>query len=260
MKVFSVKNLTKSFGELKVLENLSFDVNRGDFFSIIGPSGCGKTTLLNIIVGTLSNTSGQIILKDEDITGKITGKFGYMLQKDLLLPWRTLFDNLKLVTEVSGNVDNVDSIVNEYIEKVKLRGFEKFYPYQLSGGMMKRAALARMLMYCKIHNVDVMLMDEPFSNLDAITKRYLQSDLKRILVKERKTVIFVTHDIDEALFLSDRIAILSKRPAKIKKIFVINKPISKSSSNGKLSNSKPDKEKLREKIINKLKSEVDITV
>jgi len=242
MEIISVKNLKKSFGNLKVLDRLEFNVQKGEFFSILGPSGCGKTTLLNTIVGILKPDSGKIILKGEDITGRIVGKFGYMLQKDLLLPWRTVFGNLKLVTEVSENTDDVDSLVREYLKKVNLNGFENFYPYQLSGGMAKRVSLARTLMYCKIQNSDLILMDEPFSNLDAITKRGFELDLKRILKEEKKTIIFVTHDVDEALLLSDRIAILTKRPAKIKNIYVVNGV---------------RKEKLRDKIIANLQSEAE---
>ena len=226
---------------------MNFQVDEGTFFTILGPNGCGKTTLLNILVGLSRPDSGRIILDGEDITGVISGKFGYMLQKDLLLPWRTVYDNMKLITEIDGSQRYSDSIIKEYLRKVNLLSFEKYYPHQLSGGMIKRVTLARTLLYCELAGANVILMDEPFANLDSITKHYLEADLKKILKNEGKTIIFVTHDIDEALLLSDKISILTKRPTKIKETISLKNSLKKRT-----------KETLKEKIMENLRKEVEL--
>lgn len=242
MKMLEVRHVSKSFGGFQVIKDISFDLKDKDFLTVLGPSGCGKSTLLNIIVGTTPCDSGEIILEKENVTGKINGKFSYMQQKDLLLPWRNVFDNLKLVAEVNNNIENVKSIIEEYLTKVNLIGFEKFYPYQLSGGMLKRVALARTLLFCKMHGANVILMDEPFSNLDAITRDNLELDLKKILKNEKKTTIFVTHDIHEAISLSDEIMLLSQCPAEIHQTFNVRKS---------------NKQRLQTKIINNMKMKRD---
>jgi len=241
MKILKIKNISKSFDKLKVLHKLNFEVKKGEFFSIVGPNGCGKTTILNILAGILVPDSGKIILEKEDITGKISGKLGYMPQKDILLPWRNVFDNLKLVTEVQENAANTNSLIKEYMKKLNLLAFKKFYPYQLSGGFIKRTSLARTLIYSTIVGANVIMLDEPFSNLDAMTKYDLKMDLEKILREEGRTIIFVTHDISEAISISDRIVIFKKRPARIKKIFDLREM---------------GKEGLEEKIMKNLKDEI----
>jgi len=218
MNILTVRKLSMSFGKLRVLNNINFEIEDRSFVSIIGPNGCGKSTILNIIAGFFLPNSGEVILDGTNITGVISGKFGYMLQKDLLLPWRTLFDNLKLITELDSEIVNrneIDDMVRKCLESVGLKGFENYYPYQLSGGMSKRAALARTLLFCKLRNSKVILMDEPFSSLDSTIRVQIESDLKDILRKEKKTAILVTHDIDEAISLSEKIIVMSHRPANI---------------------------------------------
>lgn len=202
----------KNKQDVQVLQETHLTVPEGQFVSIIGPSGCGKSTLFNIIAGLTIPSTGKVSMDGKVITGK-TGFVGYMLQKDMLLPWRTIVDNIILGMEIRG-MPHKEAVARAVplIEKYGLRGFEHHYPRELSGGMRQRAALLRTLLYDR----DVMLLDEPFGALDAQTRLAMQNWLLRIWSDFGKTVLFVTHDIDEALYLSDEIYVFSARPGRIK--------------------------------------------
>lgn len=218
----SVKNIRKSFagqnGDVQVLDDLSFTINERDFVSIIGPSGCGKTTIFNIIAGLLEPSSGTIHFRGEEIES-LRGRVGYMMQKDLLFPWRTVLGNVMLGLETRG-VDPGKAIdkARIYLQQFGLSGFENAYPKMLSGGMRQRVALIRTL----IMDPDILLLDEPFSALDYQTRLYLEGVLKDAVEKFNKTVILVTHDIDEAVALSKRVVVLSGRPARVKTVHDID--------------------------------------
>ena len=212
----SVRNVRKSFhgkaGEVRVLEDLSFHINERDFVSIIGPSGCGKTTIFNIIAGLLEPDSGSMQYRGEEIES-LRGRVGYMMQKDLLFPWRTVLGNVLLGLETRGvDRDEAEAKAREYLKGFGLTGFENAYPKTLSGGMRQRVALIRTL----IMDPDILLLDEPFSALDYQTRLYLEGVLKDAVETYHKTVILVTHDIDEAVALSKRVVVLSGRPARVK--------------------------------------------
>jgi len=218
----SVRNVSKSFrdkaGEVRVLEDLSFSINERDFVSIIGPSGCGKTTIFNIIAGLLEPDSGSILYRGEEIES-LRGRVGYMMQKDLLFPWRTVLQNVLLGLEMKGVAREVaEARAHEYLKQFGLAGFENAYPKTLSGGMRQRVALIRTL----IMDPDILLLDEPFSALDYQTRLYLEGVLKDAVETYNKTVILVTHDIDEAVALSKRVVVLSGRPARVKTVHTID--------------------------------------
>lgn len=211
-----VSNVCKSFRkddkELLVLHDINISVEEGTFACIIGPSGCGKSTLFNIIAGLMPPTKGKVASEDNDIVCK-PGYVGYMLQKDMLLPWRTILDNIILGMEIRGvhrkqAVERAMPLLIRY----GLEGFENHYPYELSGGMRQRAAFLRTLLYDR----DILLLDEPFGALDAQTRLEMQNWLLNIWKDFRKTILFVTHDIDEAIYLSDDIYVFSQRPGTIK--------------------------------------------
>lgn len=210
----------ESQGEVKIIEELSIDVKAGKFISIIGPSGCGKTTIFNIIAGLLRPSGGVVSLYGEDITGEI-GHVSYMLQKDLLLPWLTVMENVTLGARLNGvskseAIQKVAPILNKY----GLGGFEKNYPRTLSGGMKQRVALLRTLM---LEN-NIILLDEPLSALDAQTRYAIQIWLLEIWGDLEKTMLLVTHDIDEAVFLSDEVYVLSNRPTSVAQKIEISLP------------------------------------
>jgi ABC-type nitrate/sulfonate/bicarbonate transport system ATPase subunit len=215
-----VKDVSKKYLNELILKDISFDAKENEFVSIVGPSGCGKSTLFNILSGLLTPLSGTIELDGENING-VTGKLGYMHQKDLLIPWRNVIDNVILPLELQG-VKKQDSYkkAKELIQLFGLEGHEEKYPSQLSGGMRQRASLMRAYMLSK----DVMLLDEPFGGLDAITKANMQEYLLHILEKMNRTILFITHDIEEAIFLSDKVIILGKDPAMILEVIDIDLP------------------------------------
>jgi ABC-type nitrate/sulfonate/bicarbonate transport system ATPase subunit len=197
--------------DVVALDGASVDVPSGSFISIIGPSGCGKSTLFNLIAGLDHPTDGRIMLGDEDCTGQ-QGRVGYMLQKDLLLPWRTILGNVALGLEVAGvSRREREPLARRFLSHYGLAGFEDRYPAQLSGGMRQRAALLRTIMF----NRDVILLDEPFGALDALTRAQMQEWLLDLWDDLDKTVLFVTHDVDEALYLSDTVYVMSPRPGRI---------------------------------------------
>lgn len=214
------KNIKKSFDDILVVDDVSITLKENEFVSILGPSGSGKSTLFNVIAGLLYPDEGKIIIEDENHTGK-TGRVSYMYQKDLLLPWKKVIDNVALPLIIKGqNKKEARKEVKEYFKIFGLEGFEYKYPFQLSGGMRQRAALMRTYMFSK----DIILLDEPFGGLDAITKRNMQYWLLEVIENLRASILFITHDIEEAIFLSDRIYILSDRPAKIKEELEVKLP------------------------------------
>lgn len=211
-----VQGVSKRFGSgagaVNAIEGISFDVARGSFVTILGPSGCGKSTLFNIIAGLLDPSEGDVMLDGRSIV-RCAGQVGYMLQKDLLLPWRTIEDNIILGKTLRG-IPRQEALAAAapLIEQCGLRSFERKRPCQLSGGMRQRAALMRTLLTDK----DVLLLDEPFGALDAITRLQLQIELIGIWQEMRKTILFVTHDVEEALLLSDEIIVLTERPGRLR--------------------------------------------
>jgi len=215
-----VKNIKKTFEDLLVVDNVSIDLEEGEFVSLLGPSGSGKSTIFNIIAGIIHPDEGEIIIDNEDFTQR-TGRVRYMYQKDLLLPWKKIIDNVTIPLIIKGIKKNIArERVKEYFKVFGLDGFEEKYPFQLSGGMRQRAALLRTYMFSK----DIILLDEPFGGLDAITKRKMQYWLLEVLDNLQASILFITHDIEEAILLSDRIYILSDRPATVKEIINVNLP------------------------------------
>lgn len=194
-----------------VLDGVDLAVAPGAFVSLIGPSGCGKSTMFNVIAGLLTPSDGVIVINGQDATGTI-GRVGYMLQKDLLLPWRTVLDNIILGLEIRGApVQEARAYALPYLHRYGLGGFEHAYPAALSGGMRQRAALLRTLLF----DGEIVLLDEPFGALDAHTRSRMQEWLLQIWQDFRKTVIFITHDVDEAIYLSDVIHVMVARPGRI---------------------------------------------
>ena len=219
--VVEVRNVSMTYqspnGEIHALENISFSVDEGEFISIIGPSGCGKTTLLSIISGLLKPTSGEVLLYGEPNTGP-SKKTGYMLQKDHLFEWRTILQNVLLGVEIQKALNpETRAKALDYLKTYGLYEFRDKYPEQLSGGMRQRAALIRTL----VTDPQILLLDEAFSALDYQTRLAVNEDIYGIIRKEKKTAILVTHDISEAISMSDRVVVLSHRPGRLKRIYTI---------------------------------------
>lgn len=196
---------------VKALSGVSLSLEKGEFVSIVGPSGCGKTTLFDIIAGLTQPDLGAVFVDGHDTIGQ-TGYVSYMPQEDLLLPWRTALENAMLAPELNRTaLHEARSEVRRLIDLFGLSGFEDSYPFELSGGMRQRVALLRTVMCRK----DIMLLDEPFGALDAITRYQMQAWLRSVWERLRTTVLFVTHDVEEAIYLSDRVYVMSPRPGKI---------------------------------------------
>jgi ABC-type nitrate/sulfonate/bicarbonate transport system ATPase subunit len=212
-----IEDVSHSFGGTAALAPVSLDVHEGEFVSIVGPSGCGKSTLFNIVSGLIEPTAGRVFLDGRDVTGE-TGHAGYMLQKDLLLPWRTVRDNIVLGAALHGRVTRRDKEeAEELARRYGLGEFVDHYPHALSGGMRQRVALMRTLAFHK----DVMLLDEPFGALDSQTRLRMQQWLLDVWAEHRRTILFITHDVDEAIFLSDRVVVMSARPGHVRAEFEI---------------------------------------
>ena len=207
-------------GKTIALNGVNLDIKENEFICVVGPSGCGKSTLLNIIAGLLEPTSGTVILDGKVIEG--TGvERGVVFQQYALFPWRTVLKNVMFPLEMKKvPKDEAEAIARKYIKSVGLEGFEKSYPKELSGGMKQRVAIAR----AYAANPEVLLLDEPFGALDAQTRVQLQTELLETWEKEKKTCFFITHDVDEAIILAQRVIIMSARPGRIKKIVDIDIP------------------------------------
>jgi NitT/TauT family transport system ATP-binding protein len=211
MAKLAISRLNKSFGDLEALRGINLAVERGEFISVVGPSGCGKTTFLRIIAGLEQATSGEVLL-DGHAVRKPGSDRGFVFQNDSLLPWRTVLDNAIIGRELAGPVRPADrKRTMELLKLVGLEGFEHYHPRQLSGGMRQRVNLARALAI----DPEILLMDEPFAALDAQTREIMQTELLRIWERGQKTVLFVTHQIDEAVFLSDRVLVFARRPGRL---------------------------------------------
>jgi len=221
-EIIKIRNVSKTFLSQKVcveaIGNVLFDVNEHQFVSVLGPSGCGKSTLLRIIAGLIPPTSGEVIVHGNRVNGP-NPEVGIVFQSPVLLPWRNVLDNIELQVEVRG----LDRAI--YRDKAKallglvgLEGFETSYPWQLSGGMQQRVSLCRAL----IHDPSLLLMDEPFGALDAFTREQMNLELQRIWLETKKTVLFITHNIAEAVFLSDQIIILCRRPSKVQEVIKVD--------------------------------------
>jgi len=205
---------------VRALQGFDIAVEEGEFLSIVGPSGCGKSTFLSILLGLIKPDSGDIGLHGKPIAGPGTDR-AMVFQEFGLLPWRSVAQNVELGLQLKGvPAAPRRQTAQRFIEMVGLRGFESHYPHELSGGMKQRVGLARAL----ATDPDVLLMDEPFAALDAQTRDLMQAELLRIWQDARKTVLFVTHQIDEAIYLSDRVLVMTKRPGRAKKIFTIDLP------------------------------------
>ena len=218
--ILTIRDLTAVFpnenGGLHALENITFDVHAREFVCVLGPSGSGKTTLLRILAGLIKPTSGSFKFGHGEQPST-----GMVFQQSNLMPWRTVIENIKLPLEVKQMDDaSARSKVEEMIELVELQGFEDSLPRDLSGGMAQRVAIARAL----IHDPDLLLLDEPFASLDAMTRERMWTELSRIWQMRQKTVIMVTHSINESLFLADRVLVLTQRPGKIKMDIKVDLP------------------------------------
>ena len=199
-------------GETPALQNIHFTVCKGDFIAVVGPSGCGKTTLLSLIAGLLLPEEGEILLNGKRLQEQSNNPIGYMLQKDHLLEWRTIWKNIQLGLEIQGNINSASTAyANSLLKNYGLYEFKDKRPSELSGGMRQRAALIRTL----VLNPMLLLLDEPFSALDYQTRLTVCDDVRQIIRQEKKTAILVTHDLSEAISMSDRVLVLSKRPATI---------------------------------------------
>ena len=218
MPILEVENLSKSYRQLRgentpAIGNVTCKVEAGEFVSFVGPSGCGKTTLLMTIAGLIEPTSGRVIVKGEEVKGPPPNLvLVFQEYNKSLFAWRTILGNVRFGLEARGDrTPGAESKTRELIDIVGLKGFEKHYPWELSGGMQQRVAIARALAY----EPEVLLMDEPFGSLDALTRLELEDTLLRVWAELKTTILFITHDIEEAIYLSDRIWVLSRRPSQI---------------------------------------------
>ncbi|ACE82978.1 ABC transporter ATP-binding protein [Cellvibrio japonicus] len=223
-RVLRLKNIGKHFhhqgSSLEVLKDINLTVLPGEFVSILGSSGCGKSTLLRLLVGLDVDYSGEISLGGAAVTGPSLTR-GIVFQEHRLLPWLTVADNVGIALKnSSASVAEKKDLVQQHIALVGLQGFENAWPHQLSGGMSQRVAIARAL----VNRPDVLLLDEPFGALDAMTRGYLQQELQHIWRKENITMILVTHDVEEAVFLADRIVVMEPNPGRIKRVISVPSP------------------------------------
>ncbi|MFW9888811.1 MAG: ABC transporter ATP-binding protein [Candidatus Thorarchaeota archaeon] len=258
MVVVQVKNVSHTFTkqtkneitETQAICNVNLDVEKDEFLVMLGPSGCGKTTLLRLIHGLIKPTEGEILVEGKRVEGPGMDR-AFVFQAINLLPWRNTLDNVVLGLEIKGvDKDEQQQIAQKYIDMVGLTGFEKHYPHELSGGMQQRVGIARALSV----NPDILLMDEPFGYLDALTRMSLQTELLSIWSRQKKTCIFITHDLDESIFLGDRVVLMSCRPGTIRETFPIDLPRPRPSHD--IRNSSEFQE-IRATIWEKLKQELD---
>lgn len=205
-----VSGLSFSYDNKKLFENLDFSIKEGEFVSLLGPSGCGKSTILKLLTGVIQAETGRITVDGQPVTG-LSEHFAYMPQNDLLFPWKTILDNVCLYGQIHGSMEEMRREASKNFPAFGLEGYETKYPSSLSGGMRQRAAFLRTAL-CK---ADILLLDEPFGALDVITRGDMQDWLISMRARLNRTVLLVTHDMDEALYLSDRILILNQAPAHI---------------------------------------------
>ncbi len=227
MPKIQVQNLTVAYvhtrtgAEVLAVDGVSLGVDAGEFVAVVGPSGCGKTTILNVIAGLVKPTGGTVLTDGNGVRGPGPDR-AVVFQDYALLPWRTVWDNVRFGFEMQRGQQHRDParVTQDAIDLVALTGFEKAYPRELSGGMRQRVGLARAL----VASPQVLLMDEPFAAIDAMTRELMQDELERILSRETRTVVFITHSIDEAIRLGDRIVVMTARPGRIKALVPISLP------------------------------------
>ncbi|HWK24628.1 MAG TPA: ABC transporter ATP-binding protein [Ureibacillus sp.] len=223
MAILSINQVNKEFqiptGKVKALENISLQVEEGEFICIVGASGCGKSTLLRIIAGLEEQTTGTVLYDNTPITKPSTDR-GVIFQESRLFPWLTVEKNIEFGISNALDKATKKELIQHYLNIVGLQEFQKAYPHQLSGGMQQRVSIARAL----INQPKILLLDEPFGALDALTKMTMQDEILRIREYQKSTMILVTHDIDEAVYLADRVVIMSSRPGTIRKVLNIQLP------------------------------------
>ncbi|HEY3029308.1 MAG TPA: ABC transporter ATP-binding protein [Bradyrhizobium sp.] len=221
----ALKNVARRFvtpaGEiLSALEDFDLSIAPGEFFAIVGPTGCGKSTTLGLIAGLAKPQAGEVTLFDAPVEG-VDRRVGFVFQQDAVFPWRNVLGNVMAGPLFRGvPKDQAEAMARDWINRVGLKGFEDHHPHQLSGGMRKRVALAQTF----INNPQVLLMDEPFSSLDVQTRELMQEELLQLWAQAKSAVLFVTHDLDEAILLADRVAVLTTRPARVKSVHTIDLP------------------------------------
>lgn len=250
------KSFVSSGGKAKrgVLHDISFSVEDGEIVSVIGPTGCGKSTLLRIIAGIASPDSGKVTIGGKDVVDSSTPLSAVVFQSFNLFPWRTVLKNIEFGLEAKGiQADEKQKIAQQFVELVGLKGYEKFHPHELSGGMQQRVGLARALAI----SPEVILLDEPFSSVDLLTRETLQDEVLRILKETKKTAILVTHNIDEAIVLSNRIFSLGGRPAVIKETFNIDLPYPRSDVVLQSSAALSLKSRLKQSLLSSLNTETN---
>lgn len=256
-KVLEIKDLNISFsidaGKLQVLNNINLTISKGEFICIVGASGCGKSTLLRIIGGLEQGYAGSCLFKGQEVRRPSVDR-GFVFQESRLFPWLTVEKNVEFGLRDSsearrGNFAPKKTTVGQHLELVGLDKFSQAYPYQLSGGMQQRASIARAL----VNNPDMLLLDEPFGALDAFTRINMQQEILKIWRKEKTTMLLVTHDIDEAVYLADRVVLMSQRPGTIKKIVKNDVPRPRNRKN-------PDYTKIRNEIFEEFFSEFDTDI
>ncbi len=241
------KEFSGSEKHLSALQNISLNVRDGEFLSIVGPSGCGKTTLLNIIAGLTKPDSGKVIINDKEVSGPGPDKV-FMFQESALFPWLSVIENIEFGLKMKGMPKNEREVQSlKYLKMVRLARFKDSFVHELSGGMKQRVALARAL----VMEPDILLMDEPFAALDAQTRDGFHHELQEIWMKTKKTIIFVTHNVSEAVCLGDRVVILTFRPGRVKKEFLINYPRPRHYRDS------PELANTTAKVLDELKDEVD---
>ena len=214
-----IDHLTKVYDpegdHVVAVEDMSLDIGAEEFITILGPSGCGKSTVMECIAGYLQPTEGEVRVDGDRITGSDPSR-GVVFQSNRLFPWKTISENIRFGPQMQNNID--EDRVTDLIGEMGLDGFENAYPHELSGGMQQRAELARLL----ANDPDIMLMDEPFSGLDAMTKELMQENLLDVWENEDRTVVFITHDVEEAIFLADRVVVMSARPGQVKDVLDVD--------------------------------------
>ena len=223
--MITVERVTRTFetpaGAFTAVRDVSFRVAPGRFVSLVGPSGCGKTTLLGMIAGLVPVSEGRVVIGDRPVTGGVPPDIGYLFQRDALLPWKTALQNVALPLTIRGcPAAETRARASDWLRRVGLAGFEGYYPHQLSGGMRKRVSLATTLIY----GPAVLLMDEPFSALDVQTRNLMENELLDIWGAAGKTVLFITHDLEEAIALSDEIIVMTAGPGRIKARYPVDLP------------------------------------